>query len=105
MKVNNKGKSVIRISRGDLNISINPGINLLPEYDWIETIVGRNSNLEYISDIEINSTGVVSEESKIINPAKLIIKNDKADKKTSKKTNSEPAKKRRSRKKNEDKDD
>ena len=65
MKVNNSSNSTIVIKRGVISLILTPGVNSVQEYDWIESVIARHSDIEYIKDVTITEIGTIDESSKI----------------------------------------
>lgn len=65
MKVKNNSDSDINLVRGEVSLKLVPGVNTIPEYEWVEAAVKRSRNLEYILDVEITKTGTISKSSHI----------------------------------------
>ena len=63
MKIKNSSDSDINLSRGATSLTLTPGVNDIPMYEWVETAVRRNKDLEYIIDVELTKTGAVAESS------------------------------------------
>jgi hypothetical protein len=69
MKIRNDGKPLV-LKRGAFNVRIISGVNILPEYDWLISVIEKNSNLTYISEVELTKTGTIKKKSKIVNKKK-----------------------------------
>ena len=65
MKVNNSSSSTIVLKRGVITVMLTPGENSIQEYDWIESVIARHSDIEYIKDVIITDIGTIDESSKV----------------------------------------
>lgn len=81
MKVMHNGGISLVIMREGNRVRITPGVNVLPEYGWLDAVINKNAELEYILDVELTDTGVVAEKSKVTNLEKKTVKVESTPKK------------------------
>ena len=66
MKIKNNSKSTIAFSRGGTKIRVAPGINTVPDLDWIIVAIEKSQSLEYVVEAKITSIGTIETKPEVV---------------------------------------
>ena len=59
MFVENTLDNAFTIRRGVCKVRITPGINNLPDYEWVEAAIERQPHLRYVPKYKLNKNGTI----------------------------------------------
>ncbi len=90
MNIKNSNDTSIYLRRGSLTVKIVPGVSSIPDYNWLDIAVGKQSGVEVVSKISFTPIGTIEESCKAINTTKAA----SVPKPSAKKKTKRPAKKK-----------